>query len=104
VRELENILERAMAMCDGAQIDVADLGLPSGTPAAPAAALAAATEESAPKGWEDAAALPDALLQLEREKIRKALEACRYNKTRTAAHLGITFRALRYKLKKLEIE
>jgi two-component system response regulator PilR (NtrC family) len=43
-------------------------------------------------------------LQLEREKIRKALEACRYNKTRTAAHLGITFRALRYKLKKLEIE
>jgi two-component system response regulator PilR (NtrC family) len=104
VRELENILERAMAMCDGAQIDVADLGLPSGTPAAPAAALAAATEESAPKGWEDAAALPDALLQLEREKIRKALEACRYNKTRTAAHLGITFRALRYKLKKLGIE
>ena len=36
--------------------------------------------------------------------IQKALEACRYNKTKAAAQLGITFRALRYKLKKLEME
>jgi DNA-binding NtrC family response regulator len=48
--------------------------------------------------------LPDALESLERERIRQALEACRYNKTKAAAQLGITFRALRYKLKKLEIE
>ena len=49
-------------------------------------------------------ALPDALLQLERERIRQALDACRYNKTRTAEKLGITFRALRYKLKKLGMD
>jgi two-component system response regulator PilR (NtrC family) len=49
-------------------------------------------------------ALPDAIEQMERETIQKALEANRYNKTRTAAALGITFRALRYKLKKLGME
>jgi two-component system response regulator PilR (NtrC family) len=49
-------------------------------------------------------ALPDALEKIERDAIQKALEACRYNKTKTAAHLGISFRALRYKLKKLEME
>ena len=49
-------------------------------------------------------ALPDALEQIERETIQKALEACRYNKTKAAAQLRITFRALRYKLKKLGID
>jgi two-component system response regulator PilR (NtrC family) len=49
-------------------------------------------------------ALPSALEQMERESIQRALEACRYNKTKAAAQLGITFRALRYKLKKLEME
>ena len=38
------------------------------------------------------------------DAIVKALEECRYNKTKAAAKLGITFRALRYKLKKLGIE
>jgi two-component system response regulator PilR (NtrC family) len=52
----------------------------------------------------DAAALPEYIEQLEREAIQKALEECRYNKTKAAAKLGITFRALRYKLKKLGIE
>ncbi len=107
VRELENILERATALCDGERIDVADLALPeasaaAGRQAAPAHNAPAA--EPAAAAADPDAALPDALLQLEREKIQKALEACRYNKTRTAAHLGITFRALRYKLKKLEME
>ncbi len=104
VRELENILERAMALCDGEQIDVADLGLPAGSPArrrkhtprdAPAAAWSTDGRIGAARGH---------CSDLERETIQQALEACRYNKTRTAAHLGITFRALRYKLKKLEME
>jgi two-component system response regulator PilR (NtrC family) len=114
VRELENILERAIAMCDGAVIDAIDLGLPAaitisnattsaGAAAAPSPGLVAST--GVPMHARHAeSALPDALENLERERIRAALEACRYNKTRTAAHLGITFRALRYKLKKLEIE
>jgi len=101
VRELENILERAVALCDGEHIEVTDLSLP---------AVAASPGEHASKGPLSAAhvtaesALPDALEQIEREAIQKALEACRYNKTKAAAQLGITFRALRYKLKKLEME
>jgi two-component system response regulator PilR (NtrC family) len=107
VRELENVLERATALCEGNRIEVADLGLPvgGGAPRAVGAAAAAPRQEAhAEAPADDAALLPEALLRLEREKIAKALEACRYNKTRTAAYLGITFRALRYKLKKLEME
>ena len=100
VRELENVLERSVALCDGSHIDVADLGLP---------AIAAEQSDSAVRKVHVArfpaeSALPDALEQVEREAIQAALEACRYNKTKTAAQLGITFRALRYKLKKLEME
>jgi two-component system, NtrC family, response regulator PilR len=103
VRELENILERAVALCDGAEIEVSDLALPS-----------IAMEQEAPvrsngisagiAGGRIESALPDALEQIERQSIQQALEACRYNKTKAAAQLGITFRALRYKLKKLEME
>jgi two-component system response regulator PilR (NtrC family) len=96
VRELENILERAMALCEGDRVELSDLALPT-------AARAAREGAPAPVGME-AGDLPDALETLERERIRQALEACRYNKTKAAAQLGITFRALRYKLKKLEIE
>jgi Response regulator containing CheY-like receiver, AAA-type ATPase, and DNA-binding domains len=49
-------------------------------------------------------ALPDYIEQLERAAIQKALEENRWNKTKAAAQLGITFRALRYKLKKLGME
>lgn len=49
-------------------------------------------------------ALPSYIEQLERAAIQKALEENRWNKTKTAAQLGITFRALRYKLKKLGME
>ncbi|HUP92231.1 MAG TPA: sigma-54 dependent transcriptional regulator [Solimonas sp.] len=110
VRELENILERAVALSEGAQIQPGDLLLPQPSATAPTSApstlpsnkggidlerIARTTSESG---------LPEALELLEREAIQKALEACRYNKTKTAAHLGITFRALRYKLKKLGME
>ena len=105
VRELENILERAIALCDGARIELADLALPSAASAQAAAVPVRASrdEAQAPAGTESAD-LPDALESLERERIRQALESCRYNKTKAAAQLGITFRALRYKLKKLEME
>jgi two-component system, NtrC family, response regulator PilR len=107
VRELENILERAVALCDGDTIHVADLRLPTGagdTPLEPGTQAPSAAAAPAGFGGGSDAALPDALEQIEREAIQKALEACRYNKTKAAAHLGITFRALRYKLKKLGME
>jgi len=112
VRELENILERAMAMCDGDQIDVSDLMLPQRSARSHAEAPApAATGTPAAEPTPVAAAAPtanggldDYISNLERTAIIKALEESRYNKTAAAKKLGITFRALRYKLKKLGID
>jgi two-component system response regulator PilR (NtrC family) len=103
VRELENILERALTMRAGADIEVADLQLRApiaATPeagAAPAGARVAATEQAS-------GALGDRLESLERDAIVRALEQTRYNKTAAAKLLGMTFRALRYRVKKLGIE
>jgi two-component system response regulator PilR (NtrC family) len=92
VRELENILERALALCSGEQIDVEDLLLPTETSGAERHAV----DSGAPLGTH--------LEEIEREAIVKALEQSRYNKTAAAKKLGITFRALRYRIKKLGIE
>jgi two-component system response regulator PilR (NtrC family) len=106
VRELENVLERALALSDGALIGAADLHLPNprATPApgTPRAASTSTTPGGVPQPG--SAGLPEYIEQLEREAIIKTLEECRYNKTKAAAKLGITFRAMRYKLKKLGID
>ncbi|MFC5527093.1 sigma-54-dependent transcriptional regulator [Rhodanobacter ginsengisoli] len=109
VRELENILERAMAMCDGANIDAFDLMLPkrsmrSGSDAAASASGHDAAPAVAPSTTSANGGLDDYISNLERTAIVKALEESRYNKTAAARKLGITFRALRYKLKKLGID
>lgn len=90
VPELENVLERAAALADGQTIDAGDLRF--------------SRNEPAPASPSTAKALPEAVEQLERVQIQAALEACRFNKTKAAAHLGITFRALRYKMDKLGME
>ncbi len=104
VRELENILERAVALCEGAHIQVDDLYLPQvDSLVGQEADVPLRGMPAAAKG-PDGTALPEAIEQMERDTIQKALEANRYNKTKTAVQLGITFRALRYKLKKLGME
>ena len=105
MRELENILERALALAEGERIDAADLHLPQAPVRGPGrepagGGLAEAVADIDPAGG----ALPDYIEQLERAAIQKALEDNRWNKTRAAAQLGITFRALRYKLKKLGMD
>ncbi len=105
VRELENILERALAMADGHSIEIDDLYLPqpaarAAAPDAPNGNVIAGPIDLDPAGGP----LPSYIEQLERAAIQKALEENRWNKTRAAAQLGITFRALRYKLKKLGME
>jgi len=110
VRELENILERALAMCEGDTVQPADLMLPEHAPR-PAQAPSGANKTEA-DGEVGTPNLPhnsdqpldDYITNLEREAIMKALEETRYNKTAAARKLGITFRALRYKLKKLNID
>ncbi|MEO8103641.1 MAG: sigma-54 dependent transcriptional regulator [Betaproteobacteria bacterium] len=96
VRELENILERAMALCDGKQIREADLYLTEESAAPGSAASMLSGERSLP--------LHEYLDQIEREQILKALELTRFNKTAAAKVLGITFRSLRYRLDRLGIE
>jgi len=86
VRELENILERAATLCESSEIELNDLQLP-------------ATTEGRPPDE-----LQDWLDQLERQRILDALTQTRGNKTRAARLLGITFRALRYRLSRLGME
>ena len=95
VRELENILERALTLCADEQIDVEDLRL---------RADAAEGDPIEVPREDGAAPLGQQLEEIERDAIIKALEQVRYNKTAAAKRLGITFRALRYRIKKLGIE
>jgi two-component system response regulator PilR (NtrC family) len=105
VRELENILERAFALADDDGIRAADLRLPEQRPSAPAQAAAANLDPTRIDPRESASsALPSFIEEIERKAIEQALTDTRYNKTKAAAQLGITFRALRYKLKKLGID
>ncbi len=115
VRELENLLERALALADvdTGTLGAEDLSLPvpaaAGRPASPPPATPSpASHEPASHETEEAGdaspALPGYIEELERAAIMKALEDNRWNRTKAAVQLGITFRALRYKLKKLGIE
>jgi two-component system response regulator PilR (NtrC family) len=111
VRELENVLERALALCDLKHIDVGDLQLravprPESAPPLPAelAQQLRAADRTNHLASTAPAGLGEQLEDLERAAIIKALEAARYNKTAAAKALGMTFRALRYRIKKLGIE
>jgi two-component system, NtrC family, response regulator PilR len=104
VRELENVLERAIALCEGGLIEPPDLMLePSGIETDDADLDEEETDDAAPAG-NGAVGLDDYISNIERETIVKVLKETRYNKTAAAKKLGITFRALRYKLKKLGID
>jgi two-component system response regulator PilR (NtrC family) len=94
VRELENILERAVTLCAQNRIEPEDIVLKKG----PGLELPDVADEMAADGLEGQ------LEHIEREAIVKALEQTRYNKTKAAELLGMTFRQLRYRVKKLGIE
>lgn len=99
IRELENILERAVALCEGDSITIDDLSLP------------VVKKNKQQTGNQSSSCEPlynesldDFLLRIEKEIILEALEKNNNNKTRTAESLGISFRSFRYKLKKLAID
>jgi two-component system, NtrC family, response regulator PilR len=98
VRELENVLERAMALSSGNRIEKQDLYLTEVADFEPT--------ESGVARPPGAGELPlqDYLDRVEKEAIMQALEKTRYNKTAAAKILGITFRALRYRLERLGID
>jgi len=87
VRELENILERALALCENEIINHKDLQLP----------------DIARNQAEKQASLGELTQNLEREQITSALEEHRWNQSATARALGITLRQLRYRMEKLNL-
>ncbi len=89
IRELENILERAVTLCEGNRVTLEDLQLPE---------QPAAGRESPNQPLE--AYLGD----IEKQAIIQALEETRWNRTAAAKKLGISFRALRYRLEKLGLD
>jgi two-component system, NtrC family, response regulator PilR len=93
VRELENILERALALSDTSTLTEDDLNLPN------------SKELSPPKiPTETDSNLETILEEQEKEIILNALEKTKWNRTKAAKLLGISFRALRYRLKKLDLD
>jgi two-component system response regulator PilR (NtrC family) len=92
VRELENMLERAVTLCTSGTIHESDLNLRT----------AAALEDS-PKNF-TATDLGNQVEDVQRQAIMDALEKTRFNKTAAAKLLGLSFRQLRYRIKKLGIE
>ncbi len=115
VRELENLLERALALCEEHRIEAADLGIGSAPGPAPRVREADAPPEppaggsrpeaeapraSAPEG----APLDEVLASVERETIEQALEQARWNRTRAAELLGLNLGALRYRMQKLGMD
>jgi two-component system response regulator PilR (NtrC family) len=93
IRELENILERALALTTSRDIDVQDLRLSGPLASEPPAAAAGAA----------GAALPEYLDDIERQAIVEALGKTGFNRTAAAKLLGITFRQLRYRMARLGI-
>ena len=91
VRELENILERATALCNNATVNLDDLQL------APEKAASGSV------GREDET-LDDYINRVERQAILDALAKTAFNRTAAARLLGVTFRSLRYRIERLGIE
>jgi two-component system response regulator PilR (NtrC family) len=91
VRELENMLERAVTLCPGGRISAEDLHM---------------RDPSETSGTQPALAgrLGEQVEDVQRQAIVDALEKTRYNKTAAAKLLGLSFRQLRYRIKKLGIE
>ena len=94
VRELENVLERALALASGDEITVADLQL------APSSPTEGAEDDAPGTGLP----LQERLDAIERKAIFDALEQTHYNRTAAAKILGISFRALRYRMERLGIK
>jgi len=92
VRELENMLERAVTLCSSGTISESDLHMRTQAPTETNPALTTNTN------------LGDQVEDVQRQAIIDALQKTRYNKTAAAKLLGLSFRQLRYRIKKLNID
>jgi len=110
VRELENLLQRAFTLHDGGLINEAHLTLPISVTSDPAANPGSSPAQTAPaenhpaRQFQAGFNLEKYLESMERQAIETALMQTRWNKTAAARKLGLSFRSLRYRLKKLGLE
>ena len=93
VRELENIIERALALCIGGVIDEQDLLL---VPVEHNQSDGASLSSKYP--------LPEYLDRIEKQALLEALEQTGFNRTAAAKLLGLTFRTMRYRMERLGIK
>ena len=107
VRELENLLHRALALAGGARIEREDLALPDDVLLEADVADPAAPELAEPAPAPGAMPLPTDLAayldQVERDILERALERHRYNRTAAGASLGLSLRQMRYRMARLGI-
>ena len=94
VRELENMLERAYTLCEQERIEARDLRLADSSLPSVGGGTSLAQVDN----------LEDYLEAIERKLIMQALEETRWNRTAAAERLGMSFRSMRYRLKKLGID
>lgn len=109
IRELENILQRAITLSEGDAIDVRDLNFKAlqQTSLDHTANKQEQTHNTAPSPTHVLAhgqSLESYLEDIEKQILTRTLEECRWNKTAAAEQLGMSFRSIRYRLKKLGIE
>ena len=96
-------MERAITLCEGGIIKNDDLRLPIDTTQKQPSPAATTNLSNAGADGDDGH-LQSYLDDVERQRILEALEKTRWNKTQAAKLLGISFRALRYRLEKLELD
>ena len=108
VRELENILERAYTLTEGDFIQAEDLklGQVATVPAEQTSSATSSAQQTQAIDYDlnQVNNLEQHLEKIERQLITQALEETRWNRTAAAERLGLSFRSLRYRLKKLDID
>ena len=115
VRELENLLQRALALSGGEVIEWRDLGLAESSAAEPLTAALDDLPRASPLRESPANASPALvpaplpsdlqayLDQVERDILMRALERYRYNRTAAGASLGLSLRQMRYRMARLGV-
>lgn len=103
VRELENILERALTLIDGNRIGSEDLQLAPRSDGAADSITAGNVREPSPE-MPTPTSIDDQIEDNQRRLLTESLERNRWNRTASAQELGLTYRQLRYRLKKLGID
>jgi DNA-binding NtrC family response regulator len=102
IRELQNAIERAVILADGAEIEEKDLRLPAARPASDAIPSSVPEQEFSWEGTLDEV-VRRATERVERSKIEMVLRACKWNKTRAAEQLGVSYKTLLNKIRDLGI-